>query len=32
VGPWAIWVGGLTVGLVSVAGFLRGNGKMQTDG
>jgi MFS family permease len=22
-GPWAIWLGGLTVGLISVAGFLR---------
>jgi predicted MFS family arabinose efflux permease len=30
VGPWAIWLGGLMVGMVSVAGFIRGNGKRQT--
>jgi MFS family permease len=32
VGPWAIWLGGLSVGLISVAGFLRGNGKKESGG
>ena len=31
-GPWAIWLGGLVVGLFSVAGFLRSKGEQQAAG